>query len=232
MSRMHNHLKNNYVIGNKKALFKTMCHYYRHLQVDPFDYLPLTFHVTEGLEDPNFLAFQRYYHRRNKDIKREGEKKLNMWIVKPGQNTNRGNGIKICHGLKEIKQLVKNKQKWQDGSSKTYIIQSYIENPLLYKKRKFDIRHYIVITCINGCRKGYWFADGYVRTTSSEYKLSEASEAVHLTNDAIQKNLPDYGKFEKGNKLSYQQISAYIQKHYPGKSFFKDVYPSMKVNRY
>lgn len=46
---MQNHLKNNYVIGNKKALFRTMCQYYRHRELDPFDFLPLTFHVSEGL---------------------------------------------------------------------------------------------------------------------------------------------------------------------------------------
>ena len=27
----------------------------------------------------------------------------NMWIVKPGENTNRGNGITVCHGLDDIK---------------------------------------------------------------------------------------------------------------------------------
>ncbi len=101
--------------------------------------------------------------------------------------------------------------------------------PLLYKKRKFDIRHYIVVTCINGCRKGYWFTDGYVRTTSFEYKPGAGCEAVHLTNDAVQKNFPDYGKYEKGNKLSYDQIDAYIQKLHPGKSFYRDIYPNMKV---
>lgn len=63
---MQNHLKNNYVIGNKKALFKTMCQYYNSKGFDPFDYIPITFHITEGSEDPNFLAFQRYYHKKNK----------------------------------------------------------------------------------------------------------------------------------------------------------------------
>jgi hypothetical protein len=42
-----------------------------------------------------------------------------------------------------------------------------------------------------------------VRTTSSEYTLDISSSNVHLTNDAVQKYLPSYGKYEKGNKLSY-----------------------------
>jgi len=36
--------------------------------------------------------------------------------------------------------------------------------PFLYQKRKFDIRCYILITCVNGIQKGYWYQDGYIRT--------------------------------------------------------------------
>jgi hypothetical protein len=60
-----------------------------------------------------------------------------------------------------------------------------------------------MVNCSNGLVKGYWFNEGYVRTTSSEYTLKENFGCVHLTNDAVQKQLPEYGKYEKGNKLSY-----------------------------
>lgn len=66
---------------------------------------------------------------------------------------------------------------------------------MLYCKRKFDLRHYIMMTCVNGLVKGYWYREGYVRTTSSEYSLLASDGSIHLTNDAVQKNLPDYGKF-------------------------------------
>jgi hypothetical protein len=69
---MQNHLKHNYVIGNKKALLKTMCLYYQQLGLNPFDRIPLTFHVVETMEDPQFLAFQKHYHRRNREIRRLG----------------------------------------------------------------------------------------------------------------------------------------------------------------
>ena len=78
---------------------------------------------------------------------------------------------------------------------------------------------------MNGVRKGYWYTDGCIRTSSTEYKLNIEDSAIHLTNDAIQKYLPDYGKYEKGNKLSYDQIDAYIQKNFKGKSFYEDIYP-------
>lgn len=64
----------------------------------------------------------------------------------------------------------------------------------------------MLITYINGYKKGYWYQDGYIRTTSYEYSTKNCFGSVHLTNDAIQKNLPDYGKYEKGNKLSYEDF--------------------------
>ena len=69
----------------------------------------------------------------------------------------------------------------------TYIIQSYINRPFLYNGRKFDIRHYMLITSINGIMKVYWYRDGYIRTSSEIYDLEDyENEFIHLTNDAIQ----------------------------------------------
>ena len=53
----------------------------------------------------------------------------------------------------------------------------------------------MMITCVNGFIKGYWYRDGYVRTTSSEYSLHVNYGEIHLTNDAVQKQLPEYGKY-------------------------------------
>lgn len=33
---------------------------------------------------------------------------------------------------------------------------------------------------------------------------------THLTNDAVQKNGQDYGKYEKGNKVSYTDFQKYL----------------------
>lgn len=92
---MHNHLINNYVIGNKKALFHTMLGYYNEIGEEIFKHVPITFHVINGLEDENYLKFLKLYYKRQKDIKANNPKKNkhNAWIVKPGENSNRGRGI-------------------------------------------------------------------------------------------------------------------------------------------
>ena len=99
---------------------------------------------------------------------------------------------------------MKTKTKHTNGTDKTYIVQKYIERPFLYKNRKFDIRHFMMMSRLHGRLRAYWFSEGYIRTSSYEYSIEEVGdEMIHLTNDAIQKGNPNYGKYEEGNKISY-----------------------------
>ena len=56
--KLANKIEDNYHLCNKKALFVNMKNYYEAIGEDPFDSLPVTFHIKEGLDDPNFLAFR------------------------------------------------------------------------------------------------------------------------------------------------------------------------------
>lgn len=61
-----------------------------------------------------------------------------------------------------------------------------------------------MVTSINGNLKGYFYEDGYIRTSSVEFDIDNLEDKfIHLTNDAVQKKADDYGKFENGNKVSY-----------------------------
>jgi tubulin--tyrosine ligase len=80
----------------------------------------------------------------------------------------------------------------------------YIDRPLLYNNRKFDIRHYMLITNLYGVTRAYWYAEGYIRTSSYEFNISNFEPEIHLTNDAVQKKYSDYGKYEPYNKVSYE----------------------------
>ena len=82
-----------------------------------------------------------------------------------------------------------------------YVIQKYIERPMLIADRKFDIRLWVLVT--QDC-KCHLFREGYIRMSSYAYTLDDQDNvAVHLTNNAIQKRDKQYGKFEDGNQLSY-----------------------------
>lgn len=130
--------------------------YYELIGKDVFQALPLTFHITKGLDDAEFKEFMKSFGD-FEERKKSGEDVRNIWIMKPGENSNRGNGISVCHGLEDIRLRLKAREKNSDGSLRTFILQKYMEKPLLYKGRKFDIRHYMLLTSFNGILKAYWF---------------------------------------------------------------------------
>lgn len=78
----------------------------------------------------------------------------NFWIVKPGEYSNRGKGISVCSNLQEIKSELSIVMITKKGNRRTYILQQYIDRPFLFKKRKFDIRCFMMLTSINGRFKG------------------------------------------------------------------------------
>ena len=77
----------------------------------------------------------------------------------------------------------------------SFVVQKYMERPLLIEGRKFDIRMWVLISQE---MKVYLFKQGYIRTSSFKYSNDSTSLAdnnIHLTNNAVQKNNNDYGKF-------------------------------------
>jgi tubulin--tyrosine ligase len=62
------------------------------------------------------------------------------------------------------------------------------------------------MTTVNGNLQGYWYNEGYLRTSSKDFNLKNVqNRMVHLTNDAVQKKSDDYGKFESGNKVKFEK---------------------------
>ena len=77
---------------------------------------------------------------------------------------------------------------------------------MLVQQRKFDIRVWVLLT---QDRRVCIFREGYIRTSSSVFTLDQSQISkpeIHLTNNAVQQKLEDYGKFENGNMLSYTEF--------------------------
>ena len=214
-----NHLEGNTQLGNKKAMFHNMKRYYESLGKDPFKVMPMTFHIKNGKEDEEYEEFVKSFHIFEKTTCQ------NVWIIKPGENSNRGMGISLAKDLAVINECItKSKQH-------TYILQKYIERPLLFNKRKFDIRCYGLLTAVNAHIKGYFYKEGYIRTASKDFSLKNInSKIVHLTNEAIQKKYDDFGKFESGNKLTFMELQRYLDTAYSEKkvNLYRDIIPEIK----
>ena len=193
--------------------------YYEAIGDNLFNYMPITFHVKQGIADPEFSNFENLYNdidAGTSSLVESGCK--NIWIVKPGENTNRGCGINVCRDMQAVKEIIASPVYLKNGMKRSYIIQKYIERPLLFKGRKFDIRCYSLVTCINGNYCAYWYHEGYLRTASKEFSLKNCTNKyIHLTNDAIQKRAEDYGRFENANKLSFGEFQKYMDQNHPEK---------------
>ena len=167
-----------------------------------------------------------------REIRKKYPIPLNTWIVKPGENSNRGWGISVVHDMQEVRQLVATAGGINAvGYQKTFIVQKYIDNPFLIHRRKFDFRVYALVTCINKTLKGYFYEDGYIRTSSKEFDLENLDDKfIHLTNDAIQKQGEDFGKFENCNKLSYSDFQRYLNQYHGELEIdvLKHIVPQMK----
>lgn len=227
--KVYNKLEFNQHLANKKGLFRCLKNYYEAIGKNVFDCHPITFHIVNGEEDPEFSKFFEAFNKYEKAKKKKKSK--NLWIIKPGENSNRGHGIQVCKNLIEIKQILKERVDLRTNQQRTYIVQKYIEKPFLIQNRKFDIRCYALVTCINGIMQGYFYTDGYIRTSCVEYNLHDTgNNLIHLTNDAVQKHSEDYGKYEDNNKMSYKDFQRYLDFHSQEKNanFFASILPKIK----
>lgn len=223
--KMHNRIEFNQHLTNKKGLYLSMVNYYKAIKSNPFANIPLTFHIQNGENDTEFDKFVNAF--KELELEKANGNCQNLWILKPGENSNRGHGISVCENLDQITNVLNG----NNNENRTFILQKYLEKPFLIHKRKFDFRCYSMITSINGVLQGYFYADGYIRTASCEFSIKDpTNNFMHLTNDAIQKHCDDYGKFEDGNKLSYKDFQRYLDFYCSDKklNFFQDILPQIK----
>ena len=106
------------------------------------------------------------------------------------------------------------------------VIQKYIEKPLLYYGRKFDIRIWVLLTQNLNV---YMFEEGHLKCCSINYNLNSDNTFCHLTNYSFQKYSSNFGKYEFGNEVSFSDFQKNIDVNYDKKVNFKnDILPKIK----
>lgn len=111
--------------------------------------------------------------------------------------------------------------------SSSFVIQKYIEQPLLINNRKFDIRIWVLYYQ----SKLYVSKDGYIRTACEEFSINDndiTDQYIHLTNNAIQKNAEKYGQYEDGNQMSFQMLEDYVKLTYNQNFTMEQIVSQMK----
>lgn len=128
----------------------------------------------------------------------------NLWIVKPN-GLSRGRGIRVFRSLEEIEAY------WVAADCEM-VAMKYIENPLLIYKRKFDIRHWVVVTSMDPLT--IWsFQDYYIRLSLTDYDEQDNQNIfAHLTNNSVaKKNKELYSQIYANSMLTRDQFIEYCQ---------------------
>lgn len=104
----------------------------------------------------------------------------NIWIAKPA-GLSRGRGIQVFSNLDELAEYTR-------GKDHNWIVQKYIENPLIINNRKFDLRIWVLVTSLNPLTIWFWDKP-YVRFPAADYNADNLNDRfIHLTNNSVGKN--------------------------------------------
>ena len=68
---------------SKKDLLLNVKVYAEMVGMDPFSVLPVTFHISKGVFDPEYYKFVEYFRKISQESEKTGAR--NLWIVKPGK---------------------------------------------------------------------------------------------------------------------------------------------------
>jgi hypothetical protein len=169
----------------------------------------------EGMEK----TIKKFYDGIEKDNKKFTTEKAEE-EEGPNRTLERGNSP---YKEKESKKK-KNTRRYISG---TVIVQKYIESPLLYYGRKFDIRIWVLIDYNLNV---YIFREGHLKTCSTEYSIGSKNKFAHITNYMLQKHNKDFQKFEEGNEVSFKDFQKCLDTEYADskKNVFRDIVPQIK----
>lgn len=209
-----NHYRNGRELCRKDLMAKNMKKRRRALEKEgkldeaaAYDFIPTTF------------VLPREYSMFVEEFKKVG----GVWIMKPIGSA-QGKGIFLFTRLNEISEWKTDFKGYKPGPTapkggndevEAYVVQKYLQYPLLVGGKKFDMRLYALVTSFSPL-KVYQYRRGFARFTNSRYS-SDIQDIyngfVHLTNVAIQKTAENYDE-RTGGKMELQALKLYLMSKY------------------
>lgn len=151
----------------------------------------------------------------------------NIWILKPvGYSC--GSGIILMNNEEKILSHVQNQ------TASRFVVQKYIEKPLLIHNKKFDIRIYFM-TFINKGKVNIWlYKNCYIKVCSVNFNLDNLNKSIHVTNHGVQKNYFDQkSEFARTeNMWTLNQFKIYLKSIGKEDIWDKEIYEQIKRNIY
>uniref|UniRef100_A0A1I8NC09 Tubulin-tyrosine ligase family n=1 Tax=Musca domestica TaxID=7370 RepID=A0A1I8NC09_MUSDO len=186
-----NHLPGSFKIGRKDSCWKNLVKQMAKHGKKEFGFMPKTYIMPNDLKQFR-KSWPKYYQRNVK------------WIIKPPASA-RGSGIRVVDRWAQI------------PKRKSFIVQKYVERPLLINGSKFDLRLYVLVTSMNPLRV-FMYHNGLARFASVKYSDKSdtlSDRCMHLTNYSINKFSSNYAKNEDvnachGHKWTIKSLWNYL----------------------
>ena len=109
--------------------------------------------------------------------------------------------------------------------SNSIVLQKYLDNPLLYQKRKFDMRCYVLV---DSNLNVFFCREGHLKGSSEKYDLNNTNKFIHITNHSLQKRSNKFEKYEYGNEMSYNDFKLVLERENISLDKFDDIINDMK----
>ena len=206
-----NHFRNHYELTRKDAMVKNLKRTQRQLQREErhdeakkYDFFPTTYVLPS---DYGLFVEEFKLHAGA------------IWIMKPIGKA-QGKGIFLFNKLGQINEWKKD-HRWKadNPQAEAYVVQRYIENPLLVGNKKFDLRIYVLVTNYSPLTV-YMYRSGFARFSLYRYNTDTSNLGdtfVHLTNAAVQKTAPGFDA-GAGSKWPLHAFKLYLVAKYGAKA--------------
>ncbi|KAL4497203.1 hypothetical protein ABPG72_019523, partial [Tetrahymena utriculariae] len=195
--KIHNHFQYGYYLNMNQGLNFQLCSYYEYLNKDKSNICISETFLIESKYDSESIRLDKYISEIQKEIdnfaklsfEQQQQQKIDkidknmiqtdlntLFVIKTvGTYNQRQNGKSLLK-LSQVKEMI-SKQFRQQSNGLTYIVQRYINNPLLLQDKKFRIKYQLLLTSYNGILKVFFYNAGYGQVARKPYKGFNDMEA-------------------------------------------------------
>ncbi len=158
-----------------------------------------------------------------------GEANGTLWIAKPAAGT-RGVGIEVFRELRAMEEFL------SEVGDAQFVVQKYIETPMLLFGRKFDLRLFVLVVSLDPL-VAFCSSDAYVRFASAPFESTSTDKFAHLTNAQIQKYAPrnaeqdasDVARNIHSNQWSLESFRAHLESTYGEGTWERVIVPKLRA---
>jgi len=187
-----NQLANVDALGNKKDQYNIHLKYYKERP----KYIPMTISFLRNKLEDVLKIFMENQQNSQK-----------IYILKPENSLSR-RGVGLVRNEHEFRKHLADYDQWNE-----WIIQDYIDDPLLFKNKKFHFRIYVIYIQSPQYQTAYLGKGGFMYTANKEFKKGNFDNDIVLSGENAKENVfycpedfvKDYGK-SKWDTVVWPQI--------------------------